>query len=128
METPIKRVLLDDSNSSVIGIETLNGEIHHANTVVSTMPITLLLKGFDHVPDQVQQAADKLYFRNTILVYLEIDKKDLFTDNWLYIHSPDVTHGLHNQFQELESNPYKEKRQHHSLYGVLVLWSRPDLD
>lgn len=98
-EAPIKRVLLDETNKEVIGIELMDGTIKEANKVVSTMPITTLIKGFKNVPDNVKKAVDALYFRNTILVYVEIDKEDLFTDNWLYIHSPEVSHGRITNFR-----------------------------
>lgn len=97
MSCPIKRVLLNEANE-VTGIETVSGEVVNTNQVVSTMPITLLLKGLPNVPANVLEAADKLYFRNTLLVYLEIDRKNLFTDNWLYVHSPDVKHGRVTNF------------------------------
>ncbi len=98
-ETPVKRVLLDEANKQVVGVELINGTIKEANNVVSTMPLTTLIKGFDDVPENVKKAIDALYFRNTILVYLEIDQEHLFTDNWLYIHSPDVKHGRITNFR-----------------------------
>src|SRR5690606_23204941 len=107
---PIKRIILDESKSKVIGLETMDGEIHKADHVVSTMPITLMIKGFDHVSEKVQKAIDKLYFRNTILVYLEIDRNDLVTDNWLYIHSPDVTHVRITNFRIWSPNLTKDKK------------------
>jgi len=98
-EAPIKRVLLDETNKKVTGVELVDGTIKDAKSVVSTMPITILINGFKDVPENVQKAIDELYFRNTILVYLEIDKEELFTDNWLYIHSPDVKHGRITNFR-----------------------------
>ena len=98
-QKPVKRVILDQNNKKVVGVELLDGSIHHADSVVSTMPLTLLLKGFHNVPEAVQNAVDNLFFRNTILVYLEIDRADLFTDNWLYIHSPEVQHGRITNFR-----------------------------
>lgn len=99
LNTPIKRVLLDENNKKVVGVELVDGIIQKADNVVSTMPLTLLLKGFENVPKKVKDAADKLYFRNTILVYLEVDADNLFTDNWLYIHSPNVKHGRITNFR-----------------------------
>lgn len=99
LETPIKRVLLDDSNKKVVGVELIDGRIEEAKNVVSTMPLTTLIKGFNNVPVDVKKAVDELYFRNTIIVYLEIDQDNLFTDNWLYIHSPEVRHGRVTNFR-----------------------------
>ncbi|MEP5070848.1 MAG: hypothetical protein ABJQ96_09280, partial [Crocinitomicaceae bacterium] len=71
----------------------------NADHVVSTMPLTSMIKGLDNTPEQVKVAADQLYFRNTILVYLEIDGVELFEDNWIYVHSPDVKHGRITNFR-----------------------------
>ncbi len=109
-ESPIKRVLLDDTNKKVKGVELIDGTIKEAQNVVSTMPITTLINGFDNVPADVKKAVDALYFRNTIVVYLEIDRSDLFTDNWLYIHSPEVRHGRITNFRNWCSSLNKDKK------------------
>lgn len=99
LKKPIKRVLLDEGNKGVLGVELLDGTIEKAENVVSTMPLTLLINGFENVPEAVTKAINELYFRNTILVYLEVDADNLFTDNWLYIHSPNVKHGRITNFR-----------------------------
>jgi protoporphyrinogen oxidase len=109
-ESPIKRVLLNDTNKEVKGVELLDGSIIEAKNVVSTMPITFLIKGFNNVPQNVQKAIDALYFRNTILVYLEIDKEELFSDNWLYIHSPEVKHVRITNFSNWCPSLNKDKK------------------
>ena len=63
------------------------------------MPITSLIKGLKDVPEKVHKAADALRFRNTILVYLLIDSDELFPDQWLYIHEPNVLHGRVTNFR-----------------------------
>lgn len=99
LNKPIKRVLLDETNTIAKGVELTDGTICNADSVVSTMPLTLLVKGLQGVPDAVIKAVGKLYFRNTILVYLEINEEFLFSDNWLYIHSPNVKHGRITNFR-----------------------------
>ncbi|MFK8037959.1 MAG: FAD-dependent oxidoreductase [Crocinitomicaceae bacterium] len=98
-ETPIKRIVLNPEGNKVRGIELINGTTVEATSIVSTMPITTMVKGFENVPDKVLTAVDSLKFRNTILVYLEVDHSDLFNDNWLYIHSPNVKHGRITNFR-----------------------------
>ena len=73
------------------------------------MPLTHLVKGFDNTPLQVNTAITSLYFRNTILVYFEIDEKHLFTDNWLYVHSPNVKLGRITNFRNWCPTLNKEK-------------------
>ena len=61
--------------------------------VISSMPITQLVQHLPSAPAAVQDAVSQLEFRNTVLVYLEIDGIDLFPDNWLYVHSPQLKTG-----------------------------------
>ena len=84
----VKRVIVE--NKKVIGLELINGEVIRADWVVSTMPITNLIEGMNDVPSNIKKSAAELKFRNTILVYLHIDSDNLFPDQWLYIHDPNV--------------------------------------
>ncbi len=97
--TPIKRVLLNPDNNKACGVELNDGSMVEADFVVSTMPLTTLIKGFNNTPASVKTASNLLYFRNTILVYFEVEEKELFEDNWLYIHSPDVKLGRITNFR-----------------------------
>jgi protoporphyrinogen oxidase len=99
LKTSIKRVLLDGNSKKVYGVELNDGVIIEADYIVSTMPLTNLVKGFDNAPPKVDAAINSLYFRNTILVYFEINEKNLFADNWLYIHSPNVKLGRITNFR-----------------------------
>ncbi len=96
-ETPVKKIIIE--NNSCKGIITQDGIAHYADYVISSMPLTSLIKGIDITPKDILEAGEKLYFRNTILVYLEINKKDLFKDNWIYVHSPEVRHGRITNFR-----------------------------
>jgi protoporphyrinogen oxidase len=42
---------------------------------------------------------DGLTFRNTILVYLNVGAADLFRDQWLYVHSPELRTGRVTNFR-----------------------------
>ena len=63
------------------------------------MPISLLVKRLPEVPADITSLADSLKFRNTILVYLNINSKNLFTDQWLYIHEQSVQMGRITNFR-----------------------------
>ena len=54
------------------------------------MPINKLSLGIKNIPSYLSKHINNLKFRNTILVFIEVDAKNLFDDNWLYIHSPEV--------------------------------------
>lgn len=70
------------------------------NNFVSTMPITALLQRLDPAPpEEVLHAARSLSYRDFLIVALIVDAEDLFPDNWIYIHSPDVKVGRIQNFK-----------------------------
>lgn len=74
------------------------GEMLEFDHIVSTMPITKLVEKIG-APMEVQQAAKKLQFRNTILVYLRVEGASPFPDQWIYVHSPDLQTGRITNFR-----------------------------
>ncbi len=61
--------------------------------IISSMPLTQLVNRIEEAPAEIKEKVSQLKFRNTILVYLNINDKNLFKDNWLYVHSPDLEMG-----------------------------------
>ena len=109
LKMPVKRVI-QDAAGKVTGIELKDGIIVTADRVVSTMPLTILVKELRDVPEDVVQAAEKLYFRNTILAYLEVDSMELFSDNWIYVHSPEIKHGRITNFRNWSRELNRDKK------------------
>ncbi len=67
---------------------------------ISSMPVTELIRKLNpKVPVHIERAASKLSYRALILVGLIINKKQLFPDNWLYIHSPEFRVGRIQNFK-----------------------------
>jgi len=91
----VLRVCVDNSDPIV---ELESGKRITFSHVVSSMPIIDLVKGLNP-PDDVRACLSHLGFRNTILVYLEIEGSDLFPDQWIYIHSPDLKTGRITNFR-----------------------------
>ncbi len=61
---------------------------------VSSMPLRELILSLDPLPPaSVIEAARKLRYRDYLTVVLIVDKKDVFPDNWIYIHTSDVKMG-----------------------------------
>ena len=60
--------------------------------VISSMPLPELIRVMDPpVPPEVRRAADALEFRDFLTVALVVPaQKVSWTDNWIYIHSPEV--------------------------------------
>jgi protoporphyrinogen oxidase len=67
--------------------------------LISSMPLTLLVQRLDSAPEAVKEASRNLTYRNTVLVYLKVEAKDLFEDNWLYVHSADLKMGRVTNFR-----------------------------
>ena len=62
--------------------------------LISSMPVTTLVSILDPaVPEEVRRAAEALKYRALLLVVLIVKGKDLFPDQWLYIHCPGVKVG-----------------------------------
>jgi hypothetical protein len=58
------------------------------------MPLRELMHALDPLPpDSVLRAAQALRYRDYLTVVLIVNRKSLFPDNWIYIHSPDVKMG-----------------------------------
>ena len=109
VETPVRKVIAE--GNVITGLELENGTLKNFDHVISSMPITLLVERMAEVPQLIVDHISKLKFRNTIMVYLQIDGIDLFPDNWLYIHSQNLQVGRITNFRnwvpELFNNEQK---------------------
>lgn len=97
LKTPIKRVLT--KNNKAYAIELEDGTVKEYDHIISSMPLSLMVSRLPEVPDNIKKAANSLRFRNTIIVYLNVQAKDLFPDNWLYVHSADLKMGRLTNFR-----------------------------
>ena len=67
---------------------------------ISTMPISLLIERLDPpAPVSVISAARSLKYRDFLIVSLIVNATDLFPDNWIYVHSPEVKVGRIQNFK-----------------------------
>jgi protoporphyrinogen oxidase len=76
-------------------------EEEHAGTdFLASMPISELVLGLSpEAPPEIQAAARALRHRDFISVALMIRRAELFPDNWIYVHSPDVLVGRVQNFK-----------------------------
>ena len=71
-----------------------------AGQFIASMPITELIRSFSPAaPDEVLEAASHLRYRDFLTVCLIVDHPDLFPDNWIYVHSPEVQMGRLQNFK-----------------------------
>lgn len=82
-------ILVDGNKESIAGTD-----------FISSMPMKELVAKMDPPPPaEVRKAADTLGYRDFLTVSLVINKADLFKDNWIYIHDPDVKVGRIQNFK-----------------------------
>ena len=71
-----------------------------ADHFINSMPITHLVERLDPPPPQeVLDAARGLSYRDFVVVALVVDQDEMFPDNWIYIHSPEVEVGRVQNFK-----------------------------
>ncbi|CAN5187618.1 hypothetical protein BH09PSE3_BH09PSE3_00340 [soil metagenome] len=71
-----------------------------ADQFISSMPIAELVRAMDPpAPPAILAAADKLKYRDFLIVTLILEGADIFPDNWIYIHSPEVGVGRIQNFR-----------------------------
>ena len=98
----VDRVNLSDSMVTSVTTSDLKGRTIKvpADHLISSMPIRELICAMTPAPpDLVREAAEQLRYRDFLTVGLIVDKPDLFQDNWVYIHSPDVKVGRIQNFK-----------------------------
>ena len=73
---------------------TLNGREFQGDHLISSMPINRLVQILEPpAPETVLAAAKRLWHRDFLTVALVAPHEYSFSDNWIYIHSPEVRVG-----------------------------------
>jgi len=77
-----------------------NCKTEEGSDFISSIPITELLQILNPpADDKVLETSKKLHYRSLLTVDIIINKKDVFPDNWIYIHSPEVKLGRIQNFK-----------------------------
>ncbi len=97
LETPVQALRVEDGQ--VVGV-TAGGVDYASPYVISSLPLrnTVGLTT-PAAPPEVRAAAQGLRYRDFLTVSLVLDGEDLFPDNWIYIHEPDVEVGRIQNFR-----------------------------
>ncbi len=102
LETPVQELHHRDGRITAVTVGAADGGGNRelpADHVISSMPLRELLLSFSPPPPaEVRQAANRLRYRDFLTVILIVRQKDVFPDNWIYIHSPDVRVGRVQNF------------------------------
>ncbi|HEX7277007.1 MAG TPA: NAD(P)/FAD-dependent oxidoreductase [Acidimicrobiales bacterium] len=130
MESPVTAV--HHAGGKAVAVSTTTGR-YSASHVISSMPISTLLKIMDPAPPaEVLDAANGLGYRDFLTIALVVPESCGFPDNWIYVHSPDVRLGRIQNFGSWSPYLVKEGRTCLGLeYFVFEgdeLWTMADED
>lgn len=104
----VTRVYRDGARVTGVDVRAWDGETGHTprtrhvrgDHFVNTMALRDLIHAFDPPPpEHVVRAADRLKYRDFLIVTLVLNKADPFPDNWIYVHSPKVRVGRIQNFR-----------------------------
>ncbi|MEZ5353000.1 MAG: NAD(P)/FAD-dependent oxidoreductase [Bryobacteraceae bacterium] len=91
LRSPVERIYWEPGK--VTAVEA-GGQRYEGDQFISTLPIRDLLRMLDPAPPaEVLAAADDFSYRDFLTVALMVKGRDLFPDNWIYIHEPNVAVG-----------------------------------
>ena len=101
MEHRATAVEVEDGRAVAVRAETPDGPVRlQADHVISSMPIRTLVRALDPVPPAgIREAAEGLRYRDFLVVALILDERQVFPDNWIYIHEPGVKVGRIQNFK-----------------------------
>ncbi|MFG0317511.1 MAG: NAD(P)/FAD-dependent oxidoreductase [Planctomycetota bacterium JB042] len=124
------------ANGEVTGVTTVDAEGRTeripCNRVVSSMPLSQLARVLDPPPPaEVLAAADALKYRDFLTISLVVDQEELFPDNWIYIHSPDVQMGRIQNFKNWSPDMVPDASKtclglEYFVFEGNELWNSPD--
>ena len=133
MERPVMKIRHETGRVTELVTCGPHGEERHAGThFISSMPIRELVQALDPAPPpEILAAANRLRYRDFLIVSLIVNRKDLVPDNWIYIHEPGVQVGRIQNFKNWSPAmvPDADKTCLGMEYFVFEndeLWSSPD--
>ena len=91
LEAPVEKIRW---RPGAIESVTAGGREYRAEHFISSLPIRDLIHMFDPAPpESVLQAAAGFHYRDFLTVALILSGSNLFPDNWIYVHDPNVKVG-----------------------------------
>jgi protoporphyrinogen oxidase len=92
LSTPVSRIEL--AGGRVVEVAAGDDLFELPAAVISSLPLREVVRmASPRAPEPVRVAAGGLRYRDFLTVALVVDGKDLFPDNWIYIHEPGVRVG-----------------------------------
>ncbi len=93
---------------------------------ISSMPMREMIAAMDPPPPpEVLKAADSLRYRDYLTVVLIAERDEIFPDNWIYIHSPEVKMGRVQNYKNW--SPYMVPDAKRTSLGLeYFLWDKDE--
>ncbi len=96
LNAPVKRIFWREG--AVEGVEAAD-EVFTGSHFISSIAIRDLIESLTpSPPEEVVQAARKLHYRDFLTIALVLRRKEMFPDNWIYVHDPSVKMGRIQNF------------------------------
>jgi protoporphyrinogen oxidase len=135
MNTDVTGIILDGNR--IKAVKTTTGDtttVTDGTDFISTMPVReLICKMTPPPPDDIVKAAEGLNYRDFLTVALIVERRDVFPDNWIYIHDPKVRLGRVQNFKNW--SPYMVPDPEKTCLGLEYfcfegddLWTMDDAD
>jgi protoporphyrinogen oxidase len=97
LETPVEKLVVGDGRVTKL---IAGGKEYESNYVISSLPLRNVVGMAEpHPKPEVVAAAKGIRYRDFLTVSLVLDGEDLFPDNWIYIHEPEVEVGRIQNFR-----------------------------
>ena len=132
-ETPVTRIVHDGRRVNFLETSGEDGvKSFPGSHFISSMPIRDLVSVLDPpAPEEVRRAADRLRYRDFLIVSLIVNRKEIMPDNWIYIHEPGVQVGRIQNFKNwspaMVPDPAKTcLGMEYFVFENDILWSSPD--
>lgn len=128
-EAPVEKIFWEPGRVTAI---QAGGRLYEGDHFISSMPIRELIQALDPAPpENVRKAADDFHYRDFLTVVLIIRQKELFPDNWIYVHDPSVKVGRIQNYKNW--SPWMVPDPEMSCLGLEYfcfegdeLWNTPD--
>jgi len=97
----VTRIVHDGRRVNILETRGVDGvKSFPGSHFISSMPIRDLVSALDPpAPEEVRRAADRLRYRDFLIVSLIVNSKEIMPDNWIYIHEPGVRVGRIQNFK-----------------------------
>ncbi|WP_131769785.1 NAD(P)/FAD-dependent oxidoreductase [Candidatus Protofrankia californiensis] len=135
MNSSVTAIHLEGGRATAVTVTSRSGEEYRvpADHVISSMPLSTLLKSMDPPPSaDVLAAADDLRYRDYLTVALIVPKEFSFPDNWIYIHDLGVKVGRIQNYGSWSPYLVKEGRTCLGLEFFVFegdeMWTKSDTD